>query len=91
MGKRRWWPRWFAHLWAWMLGYFWIPCKVCGRPFGGQETGWIALPSEKPGVQWSICRARRCQDAARAIEEERGIYRSVERLMAHHPEERWSP
>ena len=24
---------------AWAFGYFWIPCPVCGRMFGGHEVG----------------------------------------------------
>jgi hypothetical protein len=24
-------------LYAWALGYFWIPCPLCGRYFGGHE------------------------------------------------------
>ena len=23
---------------AWMMGYFWIPCEVCEKPFGGHEV-----------------------------------------------------
>lgn len=30
-------PRWIHHLRADMLGYFWLPCPVCGRDFGGHE------------------------------------------------------
>lgn len=34
-------PRWMHHLWAVMWGFFWLPCPVCTRPFGGHETnGW---------------------------------------------------
>lgn len=32
-------PRWLAHLWAWLWGYFWIPCPVCREPFAGFEAG----------------------------------------------------
>lgn len=24
-------------LWAAMFGYFWLPCPLCGREFGGHE------------------------------------------------------
>lgn len=29
--------RWFHRWWAAFFGYFWIPCPVCGKPFGGHE------------------------------------------------------
>lgn len=35
--------RWWARLRAWLGGYFWAPCPVCGRPFAGFEcTGTLA-------------------------------------------------
>lgn len=30
-------PRWVHHLYALLAGYFWLPCPVCGRHFGGHE------------------------------------------------------
>jgi hypothetical protein len=32
-------PRWrWAHrLYAWIFRYFWSPCPICGRHFGGHE------------------------------------------------------
>ena len=30
-------PRWFHQLYAWLGGYFWLPCPRCGRMFGGHE------------------------------------------------------
>ena len=30
-------PRIVHRLYAWALGYFWIPCPLCGRHFGGHE------------------------------------------------------
>ena len=32
-------PRWINRLYAWVAGYFWIPCPRCGLPFGGHESG----------------------------------------------------
>lgn len=31
-------PRWLAQIWAYFLGYFWIPCPVCREPFAGFEA-----------------------------------------------------
>ena len=30
--------RWLAKLHANTLGYFWLPCPICGQMFGGQEV-----------------------------------------------------
>ena len=30
-------PRWLHRLYARFLGYFWLPCPICGRCFGGHE------------------------------------------------------
>jgi hypothetical protein len=31
------WFRWFNHLRAFICGYFWKACPVCGQMFGGHE------------------------------------------------------
>jgi len=33
-----WAPRSVHKLWAELGGYFWMPCPVCGRLFGGHEN-----------------------------------------------------
>jgi hypothetical protein len=39
-------------------GYFWIPCPVCGRRFGGHEIGDnIPAPEDGPGRLRAICPA----------------------------------
>ncbi len=30
-------PRWMHRLYAGLGGYFWLPCPLCGRFFGGHE------------------------------------------------------
>lgn len=30
-------PRWMHCLYAWIARYFWGPCPLCNRPFGGHE------------------------------------------------------
>lgn len=32
-------PRWLHRLYAFVNGYFWLPCPSCGRYFGGHERG----------------------------------------------------
>jgi len=31
-------PRILAKFLAWLLGYFWLPCPICGKPFAGFEA-----------------------------------------------------
>ncbi len=30
-------PRWFNCIFAFLGGYFWLPCPLCGKNFGGHE------------------------------------------------------
>ena len=30
-------PRWFNGCYAFLFGYFWLPCPLCGKKFGGHE------------------------------------------------------
>lgn len=30
-------PRWLQHIKAWLGGYFWSPCELCGEYSGGHE------------------------------------------------------
>jgi len=30
-------PRWVHHLYANLFGYFWVPCPICEKYFGGHE------------------------------------------------------
>lgn len=54
-------PRWFHQWYALSIGYFWIPCPLCGHHFGGHEAGDIGgLPSSiaapgKPNTGCLIC------------------------------------
>jgi hypothetical protein len=32
-------PRWLNQFYAWLCGYFWLPCHICGQEYGGHE--WI--------------------------------------------------
>lgn len=53
-------PRWVHRLYAAALGFFWLPCPVCGRMFGGHE--WrdrdglpSCIPTGVQGVGRGIC------------------------------------
>lgn len=48
-------PRWIHKLYAEAMGYFWMPCPVCGRMFGGHE--WAATIELAPGKGQGVCSA----------------------------------
>jgi hypothetical protein len=33
-------PRTLHRFYAWAFRYFWVPCPICGRHFGGHEWDW---------------------------------------------------
>jgi hypothetical protein len=51
------------HLYAVTHGYFWLPCPICNKPFGGHEWkesngsrfGAVKEPGDHPGVCTGIC------------------------------------
>jgi hypothetical protein len=62
-------PR-FLHRWyAQTFGYFWLPCPLCGRPFGGHEWGrTLERPAciiTGPGTGTGVCDG--CDEVAREI------------------------
>jgi hypothetical protein len=62
--------RWLHHLYAWQFGYFWMPCPICSRMFGGHEVGgWPSLGVEFDALSGgqlrgkAVC-SRSCGDIA---------------------------
>lgn len=48
--------RWFHHAYAASHVFFWLPCPLCGREFGGHEAGKdIPDPTGGPGRYIMIC------------------------------------
>jgi hypothetical protein len=66
--------RWLNRLRAWWGGYFWLPCDLCGREFGGHE--WLIrykLPASipkpgHPGMGTGICPD--CTRAGRGVSQD---------------------
>ena len=46
-------------LYAWMFGYFWLPCPVCKENFGGHESGYAAIVAED-GRGYVVCSKPAC-------------------------------
>jgi hypothetical protein len=60
-------PRWIARTLAWVGGYFWLPCPVCGENFAGFEAG-------RYGTNGQIaCPKESCQAIARRDTQEATI------------------
>ena len=48
--------RWLHHIYADLMGYFWLPCPQCGRMFGGHETkGGTKLVNGRLMVTCKLC------------------------------------
>lgn len=56
-------PRFLQRLYAWLHAYFWLPCPVCGRKFGGHE--WeltnIIWPADSSPMGKGVC-SRECME-----------------------------
>jgi len=45
------WPRLLNRLYAIAVGWFWLPCPLCGKMFGGHEAGPASLITYRgPGI-----------------------------------------
>ena len=47
--------KFLKRLYAWVFGYFWLPCPVCKKMFGGFETSNVGL-WESPGYGKCVCK-----------------------------------
>lgn len=43
-------PRFLNKIWAFIFGYFWLPCPLCGNKFGGHECWESLMVSYSEGV-----------------------------------------
>ena len=60
--------------WAWLFGYFWMPCPICGRMFGGFEISPVTLMFD-----WHMgrCVCRKCTGRAIEANKESGLFLGV--------------
>ena len=47
-------PRWINHFYAWIVGFYWLPCGICGQNYGGHEFGKSVI-NYSNGVGQSTC------------------------------------
>ena len=66
MTKHRWWARLKA-LW---LGYFWLPCPVCGEFFAGFEASTEAHRQVTYAHGRCVCSKPNCVTEARRLSDE---------------------
>lgn len=55
-------PRFIAQFWAFLNGYFWLPCPICNEPFAGFECGNDAIWKGNTG-QSVCCKPSCCAEA----------------------------
>lgn len=60
--------RWLNKLYANLNGYFWLPCPLCGKMFGGHESSGVGL-STNPHSGELVCSD--CEEEAERISKER--------------------
>jgi hypothetical protein len=60
-------------LWAWMFGYFWAPCPVCGKHFGGHECGRSTVPLMYEKGRGKLVCSHECGKKAQELNDARGI------------------
>lgn len=53
-------PRFAHRAYAFLAGYFWLPCPMCGRKFGGHErpTGHLPVDGSYGLVTCPLCAKR---------------------------------
>lgn len=65
-------PRLFQFLYAKLFGYFWLPCPICGKNFGGHEKHGSLMTSWDGGIMT-------CPDCAEEAEHRNQLF------MQDHP------
>jgi len=49
-------PRILHQIYAFVAGYFWLPCRICGRYHGGHEKNHgLWMPREDSGTGHGFC------------------------------------
>lgn len=48
-------PRFLQWLYAEIHGYYWLPCPICGKKYGGHEGAWESLYIGS-GIGWGVCK-----------------------------------
>ena len=43
-------PRWWQHIRAEIGGYFWLPCPICHKEFGGHEESGMLYEGNGDGT-----------------------------------------
>lgn len=61
-------PRFLHKLYANFFGYFWLPCPICHKPFGGHEMAEGAYLMDTEARGWGVC--KNCVDVAKELNQE---------------------
>lgn len=66
-------------IYAWLFGYFWLPCPVCGKYFGGHEIANIftAALMSSDGHAYCVCPDPQCSYEAGVLNAAHGHPQAV--------------
>ena len=56
--------RFFHKIYAKAFGYFWIPCPLCGKEFGGHEVNYPEAVFVPPNRMEVVCPSLECRKHA---------------------------
>ena len=62
--------RFLNWLYAFIFGYFWLPCPLCGKNFGGHESHGMLMTSYGGGV----CVCYNCKEIAEKLNKENNYF-----------------
>jgi len=77
-------PRWLNRLYAKALCYFWIPCPICKREFGGHEAAETLLRQGGRMLRFDLLVCWRCEDAAKEANFQAELARSKLDVVMEH-------
>jgi hypothetical protein len=60
-------------LYAKALGYFWLPCPVCGKEYGGHEHVWTVPLISDDGHAYGVC-SYECGAKAQELNDAKGRF-----------------
>ena len=60
-------------IYAKVFGYFWLPCPVCGKEYGGHEHVWTVPLIADDGRAYGVC-SHECGKKAQALNDKNGRF-----------------
>lgn len=73
-----------SQFYAWVFGYFWLPCPKCGTMFGGHQVapGGAHIIVERPDGQHCMCVCPACDTEELRAENRRDLQQQMTQWMS---------